>query len=77
MGLDTRKPVFGVCDKVIFKQAYSATETSWKTEFSLVASIDIILSNKRIGSAVALVERLTRDRRAPGSSITGVTALCP
>ena len=25
----------------------------------------------------SVVERLTRDRRAAGSSLTGVTALCP
>ena len=32
-------------------------------------------NNAYMGSAV--VECLTRDRGAPGSSLTGVTALCP
>ena len=52
MGLDARKPDLGVCNKVIFKQAYSATETSLKIEISLVASLDIITSNKRITKAL-------------------------
>ena len=34
----------------------------------------IYLFRERSGS---VVERLTRDRRAAGSSLTGVTALCP
>ena len=32
IGHDARKPVFGVSDKVYFKPAYSATETSKKIE---------------------------------------------
>ena len=43
MGRDARKHVFGVSDKVRFKPACSATETSYK--ILLVASPDTILSN--------------------------------
>ena len=35
MGLVTRKPVFGVSNKVRFKQAWSATETARKIKFRL------------------------------------------
>ena len=42
------KHVFGVSDKVRFKPVSSATETGKKIEISLVASLDIILSRKRI-----------------------------
>ena len=52
MGLIATKPVFGVSDKVRFKPACSATETSYKIEVSLVASLDILLSNKRITKAL-------------------------
>ena len=48
MGRGARKPVFRISDKVRFKPACSATETSSKNEISLIASLDIILSNKRI-----------------------------
>ena len=34
----------------------------------------IMLNREHSGS---VVERLTRDRGAPGSSLTGVTILCP
>ena len=44
MGLDARKPVFGVSDKPVS----SATESSKKIEISLVASLDMMLTNKRI-----------------------------
>ena len=37
-----RKPVFGVFDQGILKQACSATETSYKTEISIVASLDFL-----------------------------------
>ena len=37
-------------------------------------SINLADTRERSGS---VVEYLTRDRRAPGSSLTGVTALCP
>ena len=52
MGLVVTKLVFGVSDKVRFKQVCSATETSWKIEILLVASLDMILSNKRITKAL-------------------------
>ena len=52
MGLAATKPVLGVSDKVRFKPVFSATETSQKIEISLVASLDIILSNKRIIKAL-------------------------
>ena len=40
MGRDVRKPVFGDSNKVRLKPACSATETSWKVEISLMASLD-------------------------------------
>ena len=43
MGLNERKPVFGVSDKARLKTVYSATES----RISSVASLDI-LSEKRI-----------------------------
>ena len=52
MGLVARKPVFGVSDKARLKAATSATETSYKTEISLVASLDMILFKKRITKAL-------------------------
>ena len=52
MGWDVIKPVFGVSDQVIHKPAYSATETSWNSEISLVACFDMILSNKSITKAL-------------------------
>ena len=48
LGLVARKPVFGVSDKVRFKPACSATETSQKKEISLVASLDMELYKTRI-----------------------------
>ena len=45
VGSDTRKSVFRVSDKVRFKPACSATETSKRIEISLVASLDMILSS--------------------------------
>ena len=45
MGCDARKPVFGVSDKVTFKPACSASKTSYGTEISHVASLDMTLSN--------------------------------
>ena len=47
MGLVRRKPVFGVSDKVGFKQACSATITCLKVEISLEASLDTEHSIKR------------------------------
>ena len=58
MGLDARKPVFGVSDKARRKPVSSATcectETSLKIEKSFVAGLDMlhILSNKRITKAL-------------------------
>ena len=52
MGHDATKPVFGVSDKVRFKSACSAPETSKKIEISLIARLDLILSNTRITKAL-------------------------
>ena len=52
MGLVSRKPVFGVSDKASFKPVSSAKETSQKSEISLVASLDMILLDKRITKAL-------------------------
>ena len=46
-----RKPAYGVSDKVRLKPACPATETRQKIEISLVASLDMILSNKRTTKA--------------------------
>ena len=46
------KPVFGVSDKMRFKPACSATETSLKIEISLVASLDMVLSKQRSTKAL-------------------------
>ena len=62
MDLHVTKPVFGVPDKVRFKPACSATETSLKIEISLVASLDMILSKKQI------IKALIRLRRCAGWS---------
>ena len=51
-GLVVRQPVFGVSEKVRFKPACSATETSSIYATSLVASVDMILSNKQITQAL-------------------------
>ena len=42
------KPVFTVSDKAILKPDSTATRLARKLEFSLVASLDIILSTKGI-----------------------------
>ena len=47
MGLDATKPVFGVSYKARLKPVSLATETSLKIELSLLASLDMILSNER------------------------------
>ena len=52
MGCDTRKPEFRVFDKVRFKSACSAIGTSYKIEISFVASLDMMLANKRITKAL-------------------------
>ena len=46
MGLDATKHIFEVSDKVRLKPICSATEASWKYEILLVASLDMIYSNK-------------------------------
>ena len=43
MGLDATKSVIGVSEKARLKPVSSATETSKKVEFSLVASLDMVL----------------------------------
>ena len=48
IGLNARKPVIGVTDKVTLKPVCSATQTSDKIEISLAASLDMILLDKRI-----------------------------
>ena len=48
LGRCVTKPVFGVSDKARFKPVSSATEVSQKIEISLVASLDMILSNRLI-----------------------------
>ena len=45
------KPVFRVSDKARLKPVSSATETSKKIEILFVASLDMIISNKRITKA--------------------------
>ena len=57
LGRSAKNPVFGVSDKVRFKPACSATETSFKIEISLVSSLDMILSNKRITKALIRLRR--------------------
>ena len=52
MGLDARKPVFGVSEKAILKPGPSATGTSLKIEILFVSSLDLILSKKRITKAL-------------------------
>ena len=63
MGLVMRKPVFGVSDKMRFKPASSATETSQKIEIALEASLDMIVSNTPITKV------LIRQRRCAGWSV--------
>ena len=48
MGFDVTKPVFGASEKARLKPSFSATETSWKIEILLVASLDMVISKKRI-----------------------------
>ena len=68
MPIRLEKPKFAFCDKVGFKPACSVTKTSKKVEMSLVASLDKILSNKRITKACS--------NYAPGTKngvVSGVT----
>ena len=48
VGLDATKPVLGVSDQGRLKPVFSATETSNNNANLLVASLNIILNNKRI-----------------------------
>ena len=52
MGLDETKPVFRVSDKASYKPVSSSTVTSKNIEISLEASLDMILSTKRITKAL-------------------------
>ena len=52
MCLNARKPVFRVSEKARLKPVSSAIETSENSEKSLVASLDMILSKKRITKAL-------------------------
>ena len=52
MGHHATKPVFGVSNQVIPKPACTVTTTSYTSEISLVASFDMIHSNKRITNAL-------------------------
>ena len=57
MGLAATKRVYGVSDKVRFKPACSATETSKKYENLLVESLDMIHSKKRLTKALIRLRR--------------------
>ena len=52
MGLAAKKTVFGVSDKVSFKPVSPASDTNQIIEISLVASLDMILLDKRITQAL-------------------------
>ena len=52
MGLVTTKSVFGVSGKARLKPVSSATETIKKIEISLVASLDMLPSEKPITKAL-------------------------
>ena len=60
MDLVTTKPVLGVSDKVSLKPVSSTTETSYKFEIILVASLDMALSNKQI------IKELSRQHECTG-----------
>ena len=55
LGLAATKPVFWVYNKTRLKPVSSATETSWKIEISLVASLEMILSKKRITKVLIIL----------------------
>ena len=46
MSLDTRKPVFGVCDQIKLKPAFSASEISQGLEISDIETRDIIYESQ-------------------------------
>ena len=52
LGLVATKPVFGVFEKARLKPVSSVTQTILKFEIPLVASLDMILSKKRITKAL-------------------------
>ena len=52
MGLIATKPVFGVSDKARLNPVSLATETSYNIKISPVASIYMMLSEKRITNAL-------------------------
>ena len=49
---NTRKPVFGICDKVRLKPVCSADETSKGLEIFAIASRSILLSRQRTTKAL-------------------------
>ena len=57
MDLCVRKPVLGMSDKVRFKPACSATETSHKIEIGLIASLAMTISTKGITKALIRLHR--------------------
>ena len=57
MGHDVRKSVFGFYDQVISKLPAKVLQTSWKIECLLVASLDVILSDKQIKKALIRMPR--------------------
>ena len=74
MGLDATKPVFGFSHKPVS----SATETTYKLENLLVASLDMIFSNKRITKVLIRLQgcclQTTEDRFSHVAALI-VTAL--
>ena len=58
MGRDPRKPVFGVFKRVRFKPACLSAEASYNIEISIVASLAMILSNKRTTTALIRLRML-------------------
>ena len=52
--------VFGVSNKARLNPIFSTTETSQKIEISLEASLDMILSNKRITKCADQASRMRR-----------------
>ena len=65
------------------KLCENKTLAKWRNHFGIkllmkVANFQHLFFNViRVKSNGSVVECLTRDRRAAGSSLTGVTALCP
>ena len=57
--LDLTKPVLGVSDKARHIPVSSATETRYNIAILLEASLDMILSSKRIRRAIVSLRRCT------------------